>query len=213
MIPRIQTKFGKEGNCLETCLCSIFEIKGEIPDFGKDTRDWYDNMIAWLVPFGVRPVELMLDETWNEDEIVDWMRNNVGPDVIHLISGDGPRGLRHSVVGQGGRMIHDPHPDGGGVEPQEFTFFVVPNPKEITDLREQLLDADALENANTNYRDMVEDYIVNAHSLSAWAAAINWDGSPNEQEWLDGLRARIETVQNFFDGIDYADFDTEEEEG
>ena len=34
-----------------------------------------------------------------------------------------------------------------------------------------------------------------AYDLSAYAAAINWDGSPNTPEWFDGLRRRIERVQ------------------
>jgi len=50
--------------------------------------------------------------------------------------------------------------------------------------------ADPIYNQDTRY---VRADIV--HDLSTWAAAINWDGSPNLQGWLDGLRERVEFVQ------------------
>lgn len=34
-----------------------------------------------------------------------------------------------------------------------------------------------------------------ARDLSTWAASINWDGGQNTLEWLDGLRDRINRVQ------------------
>lgn len=34
------------------------------------------------------------------------------------------------------------------------------------------------------------------YELSTYAAAIRWDGSKNTQEWMDGLRERIEAVQS-----------------
>ncbi len=33
------------------------------------------------------------------------------------------------------------------------------------------------------------------YKLSTWAATINWDGTGNTAAWLDGLRERIERVQ------------------
>lgn len=37
------------------------------------------------------------------------------PGVIHLLAGKSPRGTCHTVVCCDGRIIHDPHPDGGGI--------------------------------------------------------------------------------------------------
>lgn len=34
-----------------------------------------------------------------------------------------------------------------------------------------------------------------AWALSTYAASINWDGSRNQSDWLEGLRERIEAVQ------------------
>lgn len=37
-------------------------------------------------------------------------------------------------------------------------------------------------------------------SLSIWAASIRWRDGDNTQDWLDGLRERIETVQRLYNG-------------
>lgn len=37
-------------------------------------------------------------------------------DCIYIANGMSPRGLYHSIVAQGGEMIHDPHPSRAGIE-------------------------------------------------------------------------------------------------
>ena len=39
-------------------------------------------------------------------------------------------------------------------------------------------------------------FVEAAWRLSTWAACVNWDGSENQKDWLDGLRERIELVQD-----------------
>jgi hypothetical protein len=48
------------------------------------------------------------------------------PRGYHIINGLSPRGdFYHSVVGQAGKMVHDPHPSGDGLRSREsFTVFV-----------------------------------------------------------------------------------------
>lgn len=43
----------------------------------------------------------------------DWVKDH--PGVPYLVSGISPRGVQHVVIYQDGKMIHDPHPDGGDV--------------------------------------------------------------------------------------------------
>lgn len=52
--------------------------------------------------------------------------------VHHVITGPSPRfpGFLHSVVGKGGKIVYDPHPDGTGLvgDPETewyFTYFVI----------------------------------------------------------------------------------------
>jgi hypothetical protein len=46
-------------------------------------------------------------------------------DTYHVISGPGPRGCHHSVVGLNGKMVHDPHPDRTGLEEAQMWDFLI----------------------------------------------------------------------------------------
>lgn len=129
MIAQQQTRFGKDGNCLEACVASVLDLSiDDVPDFGKE-KGWWSNFVAFITQFGVRPLDVDIRSDWTHDEVREWAREHFGADVLHLISGDSPSGLRHATVGRGGTIIHDPHPEGGGVSGDlTFTFFVVPDP-------------------------------------------------------------------------------------
>jgi hypothetical protein len=48
------------------------------------------------------------------------------PDVEHMMSGMGNRGLRHAVVARRGEMIHDPHPSRAGLLDVDRIYLFVP---------------------------------------------------------------------------------------
>ena len=132
MIPIHQTTFGgpdsdQIGNCFATCIASILELPlEEVPNFCAATH-WRAAMNAWLKLRGQFYMDVNLPGDLRDDLVSDW--------GYHVMSGEGPRGLRHSVVGYQGKMVHDPHPSGAGLldEPDEYGFVVGRNPAIIVD--------------------------------------------------------------------------------
>lgn len=115
----MQTKFGyPDGNCLAACLASIFEIDIEdIPDFGYD-KHWWKRFRDWMLErFKLNIVNLRVSPDLN----TDWV---LLPEGYYIANGKSPRGLMHSVVCKDEDFAHDPHPEGGWVKVESFTFFV-----------------------------------------------------------------------------------------
>ena len=116
MKPVYQTKFGpKEGNCLAACVASIFHMTIEaVPDFPVDST-WWEAFEAWCRTKGFIPLRVeMADHT------------TIDHTGISIVSGASPRGEGyHAVVAVGGKMVHDPHPDGTGIagDPIDYIFF------------------------------------------------------------------------------------------
>lgn len=113
MVPVMQTIPFEEGsvvygNCLQAAVAAIYELPIEaVPHFVQFAR-WGEALRMWVEDQGA---ELLL---WKADE---------PQDVPLLAFGKSPRGdFRHAVVWQAGHMIHDPHPDGTGLDgpPEEF---------------------------------------------------------------------------------------------
>lgn len=98
MIPYIQTRTGRDGNCLETAIAAILET--EVPDFGLSVSDEEHHLLLteWLKAHGRR---------------LRYYGTDIRPRGFHIIEGISSRGGRHAVVGFRGRMVHDPHPVDG----------------------------------------------------------------------------------------------------
>lgn len=118
MKPVHQTRFGLAGNCVSAALASILELPvSAVPLFPQGAaRD--PAIDDWLSQYGYAWMRTSLAPGW-EDRV---------PDVYHTMSGPSPRGqgLGHMVVGRGGEMVHDPHPDGTGILAVETLGFVIP---------------------------------------------------------------------------------------
>lgn len=119
MIPVDQTISGKnKGNCFDACLASIMESPiEEFPNYKNN--DWlfkYNQFMRYK--FGL---QLLICST-----VYDLFNDDAGGmDTYHIISGPGPRGCHHSVVGLNGKMIHDPHPDRSGLKEAQLWDFIV----------------------------------------------------------------------------------------
>ncbi len=99
MIRVDQTKFGdRHGNCFTACIASILEMPiTEVPNFCAEFEDWEAATQLWL-----GDLDLRLEHISPGD---------MPPAGRHyVVSGMGPRGLRHSCVGLDGAIVHDPHP-------------------------------------------------------------------------------------------------------
>lgn len=140
MKPVFQTRYGKEGNCLASCIASILEVPLERVDFEHNVEDWVDAVNKVLMPLGFYYLGIDIKDG----------------DISHLLKLDGvwaifsgvPKrnattGMMHAVVGiieaQGLRLrfntIHDPYePDQCGFEgmPKDIGFLVPRNPHHFT---------------------------------------------------------------------------------
>lgn len=122
MKPAYQTTFGdgsaggEPGNCVSACVASLLELDtADVPNFIVHL-DWFRRMQSWLNERGYGVV------------MVDWppvVYAGQFPKMPVIVSGWGPRGLRHSCVGRiewdeechpNVQVLHDPHPEGGGLD-------------------------------------------------------------------------------------------------
>ena len=117
MKPVLQTVCDAErGNCLSACLASILELAlEEVPNFaGARPGMFWIQVNHWLQKRGLRALIVLPKHV-----VMD-------AGALYIANGVSPRGVRHSVVCEDGRMIHDPHPEGGGVvDVTEFVYLVV----------------------------------------------------------------------------------------
>lgn len=119
MKPVMQTKFGMpEGNCFAACLASLLELPiEEIPEFSE--KRWFTEATNWLFSRGLAIVHI--------DLLEQGMPFHICPaNVYYIASGKSPRGIEHSVIYQGNRFVHDPHPDGTGIEKVNSLMFLIP---------------------------------------------------------------------------------------
>ena len=110
MKPVDQTIFGKpDGNCFAACVASIMEVGlDDLPPLHQIRDEWYKNLTEWLEGYGMSYAEFPLETT---PLPVAWGNSK----QMMVFVGDGPRGVAHAVVGQGGKLLHDPHPSQDGL--------------------------------------------------------------------------------------------------
>ena len=105
-----------KGNCWAACIASLVEANiDDVPNFILDP-DWFKATQEWLAERGWGLIQLK----WPE-EIYDWQ----WPNCLVIMSGRGPRGVRHSVIcrlqmrNESGyaetHLVHDPYPGGSGL--------------------------------------------------------------------------------------------------
>ena len=129
-----QTKFGNiSGNCFPACVASILEIPLEtIPNVCVLGEDWFESFLFWCGTIGFSYVELFGEYRKMTDG------------QLCMVTGKSPRGdFRHCVVGrfEGGKIeiIHDPHPDGTGIDgdAEQYGVFIPIDPKPREDVRKE----------------------------------------------------------------------------
>ena len=131
--PVFQTKFTNPGgNCFQACVASILEVGlQEIPDFCNDAafcdgkQIHYDRVTSWLHrEFGMGL--LCLKAEW-----FDGVLTEAYHEAFVIAGGRSPRsGRGHCVVWRKGRCVHDPYPEGGGLEgqPEDYCLFLCMDP-------------------------------------------------------------------------------------
>lgn len=133
MIPQTQTilnggESGEPGNCWAACIASIVgvPIKG-VPNFVASTH-WFQDTQVWLNDRGWGLVQM----PW-PDRVVGGVFGGQFPPAVVVLSGWGPRGVRHSIVAQVlldeegfpfVSRLHDPHPSREGLDMTRGELYV-----------------------------------------------------------------------------------------
>ena len=127
---------GIYGDCLRTALACLFDLPAhEVPHFYQHQveREGYVAHVQvgmWLAERGMAQVISHWDGEFHSLDWVLGMQRVNNPDAYYMLGGTSPRGFNHGVIGRGGRIEWDPHPDGTGlVAPLntgfwEITYFV-----------------------------------------------------------------------------------------
>jgi hypothetical protein len=119
--PVTQTLFGAPdgppeliGNCFPACMASLLELElDQVPhvyQLHPETEPAWEATLAWLRHHG----HTIFCFEWGP-----WVHRSLLGALV-LVSGQSPRGpYQHVVIGEvtadGWRLVHDPHPDGGGI--------------------------------------------------------------------------------------------------
>lgn len=92
---------GIVGDCLRACICALLEISDDgVPNFADDKN---------------YPEKL---RNWFDEQQLEFCHSDNPPENIkyYMAWGTSPRGSCHSVIYKDGKLVHDPHPDGGDVK-------------------------------------------------------------------------------------------------
>ena len=114
---------GVFGDCHRTAIACLLDMHpSEVPHFaeenlraealGNTDYDWTEHVAAWLAQLGLASVDVIYDATLENVLAAVAHRN---PRAYYLLGGQSVRGTNHTVVGCGGEIAWDPHPDGGGL--------------------------------------------------------------------------------------------------
>lgn len=131
MRPIYQTRFGRDGNCLAACFASILEAPIAKVDFSCsetfDPTDWYWLALDKLAPLGWAYLSTRAGR--NKDGELELSLPN---GAYFIATGSTSRGpLHHAVVcevaNRRWKFVHDPHPEGEGLERIYGVGFLVPS--------------------------------------------------------------------------------------
>lgn len=108
---------GVWGDCMRTALACLLDLPcAQVPHFndgGPDLPEFTRRIDAWLlridktifnIPYAVKDLNEVLASF-----------GRINPDRYYFVSGRSPRGADHIVVALNDQVLHDPHPDGGGL--------------------------------------------------------------------------------------------------
>jgi hypothetical protein len=104
MIPINQKLLHNEnikGDCFRACICSLLEISdNDVPNF-IDDNNYPEKLYDWM----------------QENKLNLYASEKPPKDIEYYMAwGISPRGNKHSVIYKNGKLVHDPHPDGGDVK-------------------------------------------------------------------------------------------------
>lgn len=101
---------------MAACIASIAECELDAVDFSCSDypHSWEQRACELLAHLGLALVH------------VERPLALVPGDAFYIAHGESPRGLRHAVVYRKIHLVHDPHPDGGGIRAVQGASFLLP---------------------------------------------------------------------------------------
>jgi hypothetical protein len=128
MVPVMQTRFGRGGNCLAACVASILDRPLADLDFScaDYPQIWDDVLRGKLAPIG-----------YTFAHVVNYPREKIKVfgSALYIAHGFTDRDppwatpserVQHAVVMSGSLLIHDPHPDNIGLIATREVSFILP---------------------------------------------------------------------------------------
>lgn len=118
---------GQYGNCMQAIYASYLDLPLEdVPHFLKDnpcSDELWPMVDDWLKSKGYARFVIIYSSKL--DDLQGAMQyQNKG--IYYILAGISPRGVCHTVIGMGNKIVHDPHPEGGGlIEPCEDGYYWV----------------------------------------------------------------------------------------
>lgn len=107
---------GQYGDCFRTALaCMLNLAPEEVPHFLHDdpsSEVFWSRANEWLLARGLKLFNVPFKA--DLDDVLATMKAQ-NPGVYYLLAGESPRGTAHQVIALDDAIIHDPHPDGGGL--------------------------------------------------------------------------------------------------
>lgn len=110
---------GIYGDCFRTCIACLLDVEPEaLPHEHRE----YENgeqlamMNRFLAPRGLRLIYIGFPNELPLAEFLPQMAHVVGEGCRFLLGGVGARGVDHVVIADVQGIVHDPHPDGGGLD-------------------------------------------------------------------------------------------------
>lgn len=107
-------KQGIIGDCYRACICSLLEISDKDVENFVENTDYPMNVVHFLKEKGYR--------MYHSKEVPISVE-------YYIANGISPRGVRHSVIYKNGELAYDPHPVGGGVIPDLYSWLEPRNNK------------------------------------------------------------------------------------
>lgn len=118
---------GFYGDCFRACIASLLHMPTEqvphvLENYGDEPdADFIGRMNLWLNRH--RLVFIEFPTAQDEDALLQVSRAYFG-DVHYVLLGRSKRGYNHNAIYKAGELVHDPHPEGGGiVGPAEDGFY------------------------------------------------------------------------------------------
>ena len=105
------------GNCFPACLASLLDLPlWMVPPFDQmfGRSDWRKRVDEWLArAFGLKMVRGSGHDFAELPE-------------FYIANGPSPRGVDHSTIYSGGKMVHDPHFSDAGIAEVLWTWHLAP---------------------------------------------------------------------------------------